>query len=135
MKSCPASRALIDRRDDRAVVAEDAGEEGAAVRRRRAPQVVADLLLDGARPVAGLAELAEGLDLGRGPGKRSSVVQLLEPALGVDRRAAAGAGGGDRLAVDRVHGVAGGEDAVRRWSWWSAPAPGCSRRRSSPACP
>ena len=59
---------MIDAGIDRAVVAEDAGEERAAVGEARA-QVVADLVLDRARPVAGLAELAEGLDLGRGPGK------------------------------------------------------------------
>src|ERR1700694_4558513 len=40
-----------------------------------------------------------------------SVVLLLEPSLGVDRRAAAGSGRGDRLPVAGVAGVAGTEDA------------------------
>ena len=37
---------------------------------------------------------------------------LGEQALGVERRHTAGAGGGDRLAVDVILHVAGGEDAV-----------------------
>ena len=42
----------------------------------------------------------------------SGVVAGLEPALGVDGGHAAGAGGGDGLAVDVVLDVAAGEDAV-----------------------
>ena len=43
-----------------------------------------------------------------------------EPALGVDRCGAAGAGGGDGLPVGVVDEVAGGEDAGRSRSRWSA---------------
>ncbi len=50
----PGEEGVDHGRDDRAVVAQDAGEERAAVL-QAGPQVVADLLLDGAGPVAGLA--------------------------------------------------------------------------------
>ena len=59
------------------------------------------------------------------PLERASVAGVRgEPALGLERGHAAGAGGGDGLAVDEVLDVAGGEDARRRWS---ASCPGLVR--------
>ena len=93
-----------DRRDDRAVVAEDAGEQ-LLFRRQLAAQVGADLGPHRLRAPGGALELSQGLRQGRHP------CLCLQPAFGVDRRLAAGAGGGDRLAVERVGDVAAGEDA------------------------
>ena len=59
-----------------------------------------------------------------------------QPALAVERRHAAGAGGGDGLAVDVIDGVAAGEDAldVRRRRMRDA-AGRCSRARRARAVP
>ena len=48
-------------------------------------------------------------------------VGVAQVALGVERAHAAGAGGGDRLAVGVVDDVADGEDARRGWSGSSRP--------------
>ena len=55
---------VLDGRDDGVVVADDAREDR-LVRREPAQQVGAQLLLDGPRPVAAGAQLAEGLGPGR----------------------------------------------------------------------
>ena len=63
-----------------------------------------------------------GLGVGRG---------VAQVGLGVERRHAARARGGDRLAVGVVHEVAGGEHARAGWCAWSGPRPGRSRSRRS----
>jgi hypothetical protein len=93
-----------DRRDHRAVVADDAGEQLLA-RCQFAPQVGADLGAHGLRAIRRALEVAEGLRL------PCSSVLCLQPALGVDRRLAAAAGGSDRLAIARVGHVAAGKDS------------------------
>src|SRR5689334_19985138 len=54
------------------------------------------------------------LALGRGLGRGLHVILVREVVLGVDRRHAAAAGGGDGLAVERIGHVAGGEHARDR---------------------
>ena len=63
------------------------------------------------KPQSRAAAAAPAAHHGRG-GARLGDALRLEPALGVDRRPAAVAGGGDRLAVAVVVDVAGDEDAV-----------------------
>src|SRR5438270_9947629 len=71
------------------------------------------LLCPGTRRMASLQGPAPSL---RGVGGREVLSALVEglgqPALGVDRGGGAGAGRGDRLAVDVVDHVAAGEDTV-----------------------
>ena len=80
-----------------------------------------------ARPL-GLAGLAGPVRLGRGR-------RVAQVPLGVERAHAAGAGGGDRLAVGVVDEVADREDAGRGWSGSSRPRSGRSRPRRSSTWP